>query len=636
MRILSTAALLALAFFAIVPAASAQAPRTDYIWARTTAGQPIVLDGVLNEPAWALAETKTIQWGVNNGSPGSGYKPEGGLLPSDPTFATVKFLVDGNYLYLGATVPDKSIGGSYEFNREDGFLMMIMDHLSANRPTPPLEHFYSWWYPADSLAAFTPGRDPSFRGAWAPYPPGSPRSLTEIDNWNAVTVVNGLSNDDAVPDVGYTVEMRFNLASDGYNPTQQAGDVIEWSMSIYDVDYYWPLSLTKFSANRVWWQNPWGNTSWYDEVKIYTRPDITVNTAGPLPALGPDVRIPNGAGYPTPVIDGFLTDAVWAHAPSFDIRYGDAALRDSYPGVGKFRSGEFQPTVNLTVAPVIDGGDATVKYFYQGNTLYLGFDVRDIAVQYYTLEDRWDGFTVSLNEKTVLGSDKQLQGRRLSFQVGPDGHAIAQYYLPYLRDTLLGAQVQIQLKPGTTVDTLSSTADAGYTAELAVDLTKLGYPAGLGDGTLFLGITLHDGDSFVPFTDSYSTRTWWFRQYEGENGPAWCYLDPTLLLADVGGGPKLSAALRYALLGNSPNPFVDRTLVRYSLPEESDVRLEVYDLTGRRIRTQVVGTQAAGQQHVVFPGQGLRPGLYTYRLRFTHPASGIERASLAGKMMLID
>ena len=39
-------------------------------------------------------------------------------------------------------------------------------------------------------------------------------------------------------------------------------------------------------------------------------------------------------------------------------------------------------------------------------------------------------------------------------------------------------------------------ADTGYTAEMSVDLTGLGYPSGLGDGTLWAGVEHLDGDSF--------------------------------------------------------------------------------------------------------------------------------------------
>src|SRR5262245_35793687 len=125
--------------------AEAQPPRQDAIWARSTDGVSLLLDGKLNEPQWALAESKVIDWMTDTGIPGGGWKPEGGFLPTDPTHATVKFLTVGNVLYMSVTLPDKSIGGSINFNRFDGLLMSIKDHLSANRPAPVTEHFYVWW-----------------------------------------------------------------------------------------------------------------------------------------------------------------------------------------------------------------------------------------------------------------------------------------------------------------------------------------------------------------------------------------------------------------------------------------------------------------------------------------------------------
>ena len=105
---LSLALLLVLA----VPAFAQSRP--DAIWARSTAGQAITLDGVLDEPAWALAESTTIKFSTatTNGVPGSGWKFEGGVPGNDTTFAVIKFLTVGNQLYMAANMKDKSIGGS--------------------------------------------------------------------------------------------------------------------------------------------------------------------------------------------------------------------------------------------------------------------------------------------------------------------------------------------------------------------------------------------------------------------------------------------------------------------------------------------------------------------------------------------
>src|SRR5436309_141368 len=49
-------------------------PRKDYVWARDVLGASMTVDGILNEPEWAKAESIAIQYGVYDGNPGSGWK----------------------------------------------------------------------------------------------------------------------------------------------------------------------------------------------------------------------------------------------------------------------------------------------------------------------------------------------------------------------------------------------------------------------------------------------------------------------------------------------------------------------------------------------------------------------------------
>lgn len=624
-------ALLVLSLALVLPA-HADTPRSDAIWARTTT-DAITLDGVLDEPAWANAETMTLQWAQDAGIPGSGWKVESGHLTStDPTNATLKFLIKDNQLYLGAFIPDKSIGGSAEFNRFDGLLMSLKDHsyLTA-APKPTAEYFYSWWHPDNPLEPDPQpaGQAPGFVGSWAEYPPGTPRTPTQIDAWDAATVVDGLSNDDSTPDQSYTVEMRFNLTPMGYDVTKPAGDILEWGISIYDCDYFWPISSALFTVNRVWWQSPWGNATWYNEVRIYARPDVTTSS-GPVPPIDSEFVI-NEIPSASPVIDGVLDEPEWNDAKvlNIDLRYGDQTLRDSYPGVAAARAGQFQPTVNGGTAFVLDPGDATVKMFFKGNELYLGFDVNDQVVQYHPDFDRWDGFLVTINDRGTLGPDNQLLGRRLSFQVNQDGTALAQDYLNTL--VLQGdAQVQLSLKGSTVVDTLGTSPDIGYTAEMSIDLTALGYPAGLGDQTLFLGLNLLDGDSFIPITDSYGTRTWWFREYENECCAAWVHMAKDAVTAT---GPAVNPSQAYYIIKNFPNPSL-KTTIQYSLALPSDVIFEVYDVRGRLVERRHVGVQGGGANELLFDGSDQSAGLYLYRLRVADPNSGSMRADLQGKFLL--
>jgi hypothetical protein len=618
-----------LSLFAVATAGPAlsQTPREDAIWARTATG-PLTLDGVLDEAEWALAESTTIDYGVDNGIPGSGWKVEAGFNPTDLTHATLKFLVVGNQLYLGARVDDQSIGGSVEFNRFDGFLMAIKDHLDSGPAKPPAEYFYSWWYPENPADPQPTGQLPAFAGRWATWPPGSERDSTQVANWDAMTVVRGTTNSDTVPDQGYTVEMRFNLTPMGYDVTQPAGDIVEWNISIYDTDWFWPLNVTSFSTSRVWWQSPWGNTAWYNEVRVFARPDVTTNS-GSLPSLDPEVVIPPLGS--DPVIDGQLSDAVWSDPDiySIDMRYGDDALRSTYPGVGQYRAGQYQPPVNGGEAFVIDPGDATVKMFYKDDMLYLGFDVRDQVVQFYPAVDRWDGFLVHIDDRVELGGDNQHLGHRISFQVNSDGTALPQDYL----NTLIQngqAQVALALKAGTSVDTLGTSADTGYTAELAIDLKGLGYPPGLGDHLLFFGIDMLDGDSFTPMTDSYGTRTWWYREYEGDCCAAWAYLQPSPVAAD----PILPVGQGYAFVRAFPNPAKTST-IQFSMPDANQVIVEVYNVAGRRVDRQDLHVQSAGTHEYIWNSDGRAGGIYLYRLQMIDPQSGRVRASLTGKTVLL-
>jgi hypothetical protein len=337
MKLVRVTLFLLLAVAVTAPAlAQAPIPRQDAIWARRSASA-ITLNGILNEPAWAKAESVTIHMAVDAGIPGSGWKYEAGMLPNDPTNATLKFLVVGNQLYLGAKIRDQSVGGDSIWQRFDGLLMGLKDHADPGAAKPPAEYFYAWWYQTPPV-----GQVPAFLGRWGSSPAGAPRTAEQIANWDAVTIVHGTPNSDAgPPDTDWTVEMRFNLTPMGYDTTKPTGEIIEWNIQIYDCDWWWPLDVLHFAGNRVWWQSPWGNAAWYDEVHIYTRPDVTVNTTV-LPAIRPELYIPNGAAYPAPTIDGDLSEAAWSHAYTFQLQHGYAALRQTYPGVGPYRAGEYQ------------------------------------------------------------------------------------------------------------------------------------------------------------------------------------------------------------------------------------------------------------------------------------------------------
>jgi hypothetical protein len=72
-----------------------------------------------------------------------------------------------------------------------------------------------------------------------------------------------------------------------------------------------------------------------------------------------------------------------------------------------------------------------------------------------------------------------------------------------------------------------------------------------------------------------------------------------------------------ALGHNWPNPFssaTSGTTIRYRLPTDSRVRLEVFNISGRRVAVLVDKDMPAGEHNVAFDGSGLAGGVYIYRL----------------------
>lgn len=76
----------------------------------------------------------------------------------------------------------------------------------------------------------------------------------------------------------------------------------------------------------------------------------------------------------------------------------------------------------------------------------------------------------------------------------------------------------------------------------------------------------------------------------------------------------------FALRQNAPNPFNPSTTIKFELPKATEVRLDVYNILGQRIRTLVDRYMPAGIYRVTFDGRGdddqpLASGIYLYRLK---------------------
>ena len=95
----------------------------------------------------------------------------------------------------------------------------------------------------------------------------------------------------------------------------------------------------------------------------------------------------------------------------------------------------------------------------------------------------------------------------------------------------------------------------------------------------------------------------------------------------------------FALHENYPNPFNPTTKINYDLPEQSTVRISVFNILGQEVATLVNGVVDAGYQSVEWNATSnnmtvLPSGLYMYRIQVTSLVSGSEFSQVR-KMLLM-
>ena len=74
-------------------------------------------------------------------------------------------------------------------------------------------------------------------------------------------------------------------------------------------------------------------------------------------------------------------------------------------------------------------------------------------------------------------------------------------------------------------------------------------------------------------------------------------------------------SLSFQLAQNYPNPFNPSTTIAFSLSQTAEVKLSVFDLSGREVAVLVNGLLEAGQNELSFDASALASGIYLYRLQ---------------------
>ena len=99
------------------------------------------------------------------------------------------------------------------------------------------------------------------------------------------------------------------------------------------------------------------------------------------------------------------------------------------------------------------------------------------------------------------------------------------------------------------------------------------------------------------------------------------------ILSDMGaygGGDSVTVGIEFpdirppeelSISQNYPNPFNAMTVISYSLPEPSQVTIEIYDILGRQVETWLDDFREAGEHQIIWDASDLSSGLYFYRIQ---------------------
>ena len=131
------------------------------------------------------------------------------------------------------------------------------------------------------------------------------------------------------------------------------------------------------------------------------------------------------------------------------------------------------------------------------------------------------------------------------------------------------------------------------------------------------------GESFIGHSSNTSHN-----QYEG-----FWYLYYQDIITSV--EDDLTIPASFKLEQNYPNPFNPTTIIRFGVPERSNIVLKIYDILGSEVTTLISEEMDAGWYERSFNAVGLSSGVYIYRLEAVSIAEQSEKFISIKKMLLI-
>jgi len=537
-----------------------------------SAEHPITVDGVADEADWQ----RRFDFLVFK----SGYKPgdveydvtshflvDGHPDYVDTTTTLIKMLHYGTKLYMLIDSDDKYVnkwGNSWE---GDGLFMKIKN---ASGIAYEIKLYFN-----------AAGTDPDIVHE---------ESLTGSSYGVATKKSGTIVNDTTQVDSGYVAELMIDLEVLGYTE----GDTeVEVLFNIFDPDKQtgeagqeWAIG----SYHKSWWGSEWG-----DAFRTLILADAPLKVA-----FATDTDI---------TLDGKLDEEFWNGAESVTVGKG------SNTSSGGYYMQWGHPTNEYT-----DQSQAVIKFVHKGTDLYIGVESNDESVCKWSPGWEADGLFLWMTNKGDPRPTDRMEIKAMYF-TGGEGDSVE---FGFGGVTPAGSAEGASFEPeGTVTHTETNGPDAGYSIEVVVHTDYFGYSVG---DTVLLSTVIWDLDyaSADAWTDSTSdyAPNWW--------GTQWCdigfekyYLYRAVVLSPEASAIEADFSLgtvrEYRLQQNYPNPFNPTTTISYNLPVNSNIKIEIFDILGKKVNTIFAGNQAAGSHQSVWNGRDMvgnlvPSGIYFYRL----------------------
>jgi len=420
---------------------------------------------------------------------------------------------------------------------------------------------------------------------------------------------------DAIPDTDSYIDL-----------TTQTVDLIHANSIDTDPDGNFILSMRHLSIIKIDRQT--GNTDWIlgGKQNQFTFVNEHASNAPNYFSFQHDVRLlPNG--------DLTLFDNGNQHNPNYSraVEYNldqsnkTATLVWEYrhnPDIYSMAMGSVQKLSNgntfIGWGIASSGGSVAVTELHPDNSIALELSLPPGQMSYRAYKFPW----VSQQAKATASITELLQSNTYKF-IHPDTTGISikfnQISSSLYATANVSSYVYAPLKPtftGTAPIILPSYFDiqllgvSTYTGEVYVNLKY--FPAVTNpQETIVYGRTNKDSN-FVPITTTYDSTKDELVFTTSMTGD---FTFGNSVITDV--ADKNNIIKSYKLYQNYPNPFNPSTVIGYTIPEESQVRIDIFNAIGQRVTTLVNGMKMSGNYEIRWNAANLSSGVYFYSIKST-------------------